>query len=179
MPVAGELRKPQELGYIGHNKRMWCLCQSCGHGRWVTLLRGVPYNTICAECAKRKKGPMNGHWKTGRINAGGYTLVWVDKNDFCFPMTRQRNNYVLEHRLVMAKHLGRCLKSYEVVHHKNGVKNDNKIENLALLGKNSEHNKILNKEINRLQRENTDLRQLVVMLVAFSQVAGMRKNKVT
>lgn len=49
---------------------------------------------------------------------------------------------IYEHRFIMQKSIGRELSRSEVVHHKNGIKDDNRLENLQLLGNQGEHIRI-------------------------------------
>lgn len=78
--------------------------------------------------ARRKPG--------GMVDPKGYILVRAPEH----PMA-SRAGYVMEHRLVMAEHLGRNLTPREVVHHINGQKSDNRIENLVVMEK-SAHDRI-------------------------------------
>jgi len=77
-------------------------------------------------------GPDHGSWAGGRSKTNqGYLLVLLPTDDplRCMALS---NGYVLEHRLVMARHLGRPLSASETVHHINGARADNRIENLEL-----------------------------------------------
>ena len=66
----------------------------------------------------------------------GYILVYSPNHP-----SADRTGYVLEHRIVFEKHIGRILCATEIVHHVNGKKDDNRIENLELVSR-SEHAKI-------------------------------------
>ena len=71
----------------------------------------------------REKSP---YWKGGKhITKGGYVRVRIG--------TESDLKTVYEHRLVMERILGRALESYEHVHHLNGVRHDNRPENLVVL----------------------------------------------
>jgi len=78
------------------------------------------------------RGERHGSWNGGRCKLdGGYVGVLLDPNDQMFCMARS-NHYVPEHRIVMARSLNRPLTKNESVHHINGDKMDNRLENLQL-----------------------------------------------
>ncbi len=77
----------------------------------------------------RNTGPESHRWKGGTIIHRGYIYRYAPDH----PATLASPPlYVREHRLVMEHSLGRYLREDEIVHHKNGVKNDNRPENLEL-----------------------------------------------
>jgi transposase len=75
----------------------------------------------------------HGMWKGGRTtHPGGYTKVRLEADDPMFCMVSSSGSYVMEHRLVMARALGRPLAEYETVHHISADRSDNRLENLQL-----------------------------------------------
>lgn len=141
MPQLGELKRGRDIDCKGTDRWIWAACAGCGKERWVEYLvrEAKPRSSLCRSCSMKKaiqlrklKGGHPYNWKGGRIkDAQGYLKIWLSPDDLFYPMD-QGKGYVSEHRLVMAKHLGRCLQRWEIVHHKNGIKDDNCIENLEL-----------------------------------------------
>lgn len=78
----------------------------------------------------------NFRWKGGQyISPNGYRFILIDdKNHIRAVKKGSYSVYVPEHILVMEKHLGRRLTKTETVHHRNGIKLDNRIINLKLFG---------------------------------------------
>lgn len=96
-------------------------CPSCGEPK-------RPRSKLCAKCNRKKSGPDAGNWKGGKVlDSRGYVKIWCPDHPHAL-----NGRYVWEHRLVMEEQLGRHLLPGENVHHINGVKTDNRPENLEL-----------------------------------------------
>lgn len=81
---------------------------------------------------KIRKRENHGNWKGGiAMSPSGYKMIRLRENDPMLPLTNQ-SGYALEHRLKMARKLGRLLHRDETVHHINGNKLDNSLKNLQL-----------------------------------------------
>ena len=101
--------------------------------------------------ANARRGPDSPNWK-GSWRSRGYVMISQ-------PNGRGRP----EHRIVMEKILGRPLLPSEAVHHRNGIKHDNRPENLEALTNSThkmEHKEIL-RELRALRYENERLRSLL------------------
>jgi len=78
-----------------------------------------------------RRGSVHSQWKGGRSLTQGYIRVWIDHRDPLFAMA-DSSGYVLEHRLVKARSLGRPLLTSETVHHIDGDRTNNADANLQL-----------------------------------------------
>jgi hypothetical protein len=110
-----------------------CLCD-CGEqsvARGAQLRNG---NTRSCGCLQREavrrtskaRAALPGERRY--VNPGGYVMVRDPKHVHAHP-----NGYVAEHRKVMSDHLGRALRPDEKVHHRNGRRADNRLDNLELM----------------------------------------------
>jgi hypothetical protein len=111
-------------------------CIDCGklHDINPGYLKRPNFKGRCKSCAGKhnknqfKKVPteLQRHKDTE-----GYILVRIDPDSKFYSMA-WKSGFIKEHRLIMAKHLGRCLQEDEIVHHLNNIRDDNRLENLSL-----------------------------------------------
>lgn len=117
----GKLTVTSRAGRANNTVLWLCRCD-CGQSKTIRAdnLRAGYYKSCGCWRSERM---TRSNWKGGRtLSKAGYVYLWC-------PESKRRT---FEHRVVMEKHLGRKLHSFETVHHKNGNKLDNRIDNLEL-----------------------------------------------
>jgi hypothetical protein len=125
--------------YYGAQHRTRAHVKDCAHcGRpflWSVYHKNETCSRECGTKAFYKKNPdrfkgdNSRRWKGGRLTRHGYVFLHRPDHPVC---QGNKRSYVAEHRLVMEESLGRYLRSDESVHHKNGIRDDNRLENLEM-----------------------------------------------
>lgn len=131
----------------------------------------------CQECIFDQRGQQSQSGKKGiRKTSYGYIRRHLktfsqEEQKLLKPMAENWSPVIGEHRAVMALHLGRTLSSNEIVHHKNGNKIDNRIENLQIVNS-ADHRRehvdilleltFLRDRVQKLELENKELKKTFI-----------------
>ena len=114
------------------------ICKMCGGDKDIITYKYAKYRGYCKNCMRVMNGNQY-HCISKRKDKRGYIRL-VGEPLKIHPKYK-KNGYISEHVYVMETHLGRYLYKNEAVHHINGNKSDNRIENLQLLSF-ADHNKL-------------------------------------
>jgi hypothetical protein len=135
------IRKNGEMkGYEEKKYGYYIICKSCGKRKFIFDI-GISkikqgWGKFCSKSCS-KKLIYHPNWKGGRTKeTGGYILIKIPTHPFA-----TCRGYVREHRIIIEQKIGRFLKPQEEVHHCNGNRADNRLDNLMLFPNKTLHTK--------------------------------------
>lgn len=105
-------------------------CIRCGSAKDICTYKTAKYRGYCRKCMYELRSAAHKIEYSELKDADGYILCRGSSIPSWHGFTW--SDYIYKHRLVMEDHLGRKLNKDEVVHHINGVRDDNRLENLEL-----------------------------------------------
>lgn len=142
-------------------------CEVCGKERRVNYRNNFQKpEHVCRSCSTRKRligkkyskehseairlGKLNSPNFKGWIYQSGYKVIYKPDH----PSVPKSKPYIQEHRLIMEEHLGRYLEKHEIIHHIDGNKLNNNLDNLYLCsGINRNQSEVIHNEChNSLER---------------------------
>ena len=161
IPKEGDITRGVNIGKTKDTAHIFKICPSCNTGRWIQV-RFSFNNPVCNKCSGKNMPHLyrenNYNWKGGKYkNYSGYVILVLHPSDPYYSMVTTHSK-IFEHRYVMAKHLGRVLNTWEIVHHKNHIRDDNRIENLEVTTPR------INTSESRLWNENIHLKEQILEL---------------
>ena len=148
-PKEGDIARASTLGYKGRANHVFYPCSKCGTLRWTPLCHKYE---LCPKCVALglHTEDKSGRWKGGIKKSRGYVYIKIAEDDPMFVMVHgedRKRKVIAEHRLVVARVLGRPLTNEEVVHHINGIKDDNRPENLRVMHYQQHHSGLVAQEL--------------------------------
>lgn len=122
---------------ISEKRRSKTCCNRCTKREWIKKFPERYQESLKKrkDAVRIKKGLPLDHPPLKNIG-----IPWINKDGYMYIRKNghpnsQKNGTIYEHVFVMSEYLGRPLYDHENVHHKNGIRNDNRIENLELWNK--------------------------------------------
>lgn len=176
------MNKPKNKKCLDCNRKILKVSKRCvwcsKKGKLNTFYGRHHSETVKKKMSDGKKGqhysPLTEFRKGGEAwNKGGKNpKIWGEKNynwkgghvlkQTGYRLRSEKGRRILEHRLVVEQHLKRMLESYEIVHHLNGIRHDNRIENLVVTNsKDHEKRTLVVLQAKRIRELETKLKKLL------------------